>query len=153
MLVFFCFMVRFFGKFFCFFIFSVALLCLQDLNSPTKGWTQAISVKALTPNHWTAREFPQPIFYSFISIPVEKEMGTYSSILAWKIPWAEEPGGLLSMGSARVRHRLSNLARTVPGNSLEWFLSAAMFYSHLCSLLLITLCGDYFFSILFLGQV
>ena len=30
--------------------------------------------------------------------PLEKEMATHSSILAWEIPWAEEPGGLQSMG-------------------------------------------------------
>ena len=35
---------------------------------------------------------------------LEKEMATHSSILAWKIPWAEEPGKLQSMGSQRVRH-------------------------------------------------
>ena len=35
---------------------------------------------------------------------VEKEMATHSSILAWRIPGTEEPGGLLSMGSHRVRH-------------------------------------------------
>ena len=35
---------------------------------------------------------------------LEKEMATQSSILAWKIPWTEEPGGLQSMGSVRVRH-------------------------------------------------
>ena len=34
--------------------------------------------------------------------PLEKEMATHPSILAWKIPWAEEPGGLQSMGSQRV---------------------------------------------------
>ena len=34
----------------------------------------------------------------------EKETATHSSIHAWKIPWTEEPGGLLSMGSQRVRH-------------------------------------------------
>ena len=34
--------------------------------------------------------------------PLEKEMATHSSFLAWKIPWTEEPGGLLSMGSKRV---------------------------------------------------
>ena len=34
----------------------------------------------------------------------EKEMATHSSILVWKIPWTEEPGGLPSMGSQRVRH-------------------------------------------------
>ena len=36
--------------------------------------------------------------------PLEKEMATYSSTLAWKIPWMEKPGGLQSMGSQRVRH-------------------------------------------------
>ena len=35
---------------------------------------------------------------------LEKEMATHSSILVWKIPWTEEPGGLPSMGSQRVRH-------------------------------------------------
>ena len=33
--------------------------------------------------------------------PLEKEMATHSSILAWRIPWTEEPGGLESMGSER----------------------------------------------------
>ena len=36
--------------------------------------------------------------------PLEKEMATYSSILAWKLPWMEEPGRLQSMGSQRVGH-------------------------------------------------
>ena len=37
-------------------------------------------------------------------VPLEKEMATHSSILAWKIPWVEEPGRLQSMGSQRVGH-------------------------------------------------
>ena len=36
--------------------------------------------------------------------PLEKAVATHSSILAWKIPWMEEPGRLQSMGSQRVRH-------------------------------------------------
>ena len=36
--------------------------------------------------------------------PLEKKMATHSSILAWRILWTEEPGGLQSMGSQRVRH-------------------------------------------------
>ena len=36
--------------------------------------------------------------------PLEKEMATHSSILAWRIPWKEEPGGLQSTGSQRVGH-------------------------------------------------
>ena len=38
--------------------------------------------------------------------PLEEEMSTYSSILDWNIPWTEKLGGLLSMGSQRVRHDL-----------------------------------------------
>ena len=36
--------------------------------------------------------------------PLEKGMAIHSSILAWRIPWSEEPGGLQSMGSQRVGH-------------------------------------------------
>ena len=36
--------------------------------------------------------------------PLEKGMATHSSILAWGIPWTEEPGGLQSMGSQRIQH-------------------------------------------------
>ena len=36
--------------------------------------------------------------------PLEKEMATHSSTLAWRIPWVEEPGGLQSMGLQRVGH-------------------------------------------------
>ena len=36
--------------------------------------------------------------------PLEKEMATHSSILAWKIPWTKDTGGLQSMGSQRVGH-------------------------------------------------
>ena len=36
--------------------------------------------------------------------PLEEEMTTHSSVLAWEIPWTEEPGGLQSMGSQRVGH-------------------------------------------------
>ena len=37
--------------------------------------------------------------------PLGKEMATHSSILVWEIPWTEEPGGLQSMGSQRVRQK------------------------------------------------
>ena len=39
--------------------------------------------------------------------PLEKEMTTHSSILAWEAQWTEEPGGLQSMGSQRVRRDLA----------------------------------------------
>ena len=37
--------------------------------------------------------------------PLEEGMATRSSVLAWRIPWTEEPGGLQSMGSQRVGHK------------------------------------------------
>ena len=37
-------------------------------------------------------------------VPLEKEIATHSSILFWRIPWTEEPGGLYSIGSQRVGH-------------------------------------------------
>ena len=46
--------------------------------------------------------------------PLEKEIATHSSILAWEIPWTEEPGGLQSMGSQRVEH---DSAPTMKGTS------------------------------------
>ena len=52
------------------------------------------------------------IFHWFLVLVkrMEKEMATHSSILAWRIPGTEEPGGLPSMGSHRVRHEWSDLA-------------------------------------------
>ena len=48
--------------------------------------------------------------------PLEKEMATHSSILAWRIPWTEEPGGLQSMGSQRVGHDWA----TSPSPEILW---------------------------------
>ena len=42
--------------------------------------------------------------FTFHCHALEKEMATHSSVLAWRIPGTEEPGGLQSMGSLRVRH-------------------------------------------------
>ena len=42
--------------------------------------------------------------------PLEKEMAIHSSILAWRIPWTEEPGGLQSMGLQRVKLNRRDLA-------------------------------------------
>ena len=48
--------------------------------------------------------------FTFHFHALEKEMATHSSVLAWRIPGTEEPGGLGSMGSHRVRHHWSDLA-------------------------------------------
>ena len=50
---------------------------------------------------------------------MEKAMGTHSSILAWKIPWTEEPGRLQSMGLRRVQTRLSDFTFTFHFHELE----------------------------------
>ena len=42
--------------------------------------------------------------------PLEESMATYSSILVWSIPWTEEPGRLLSIGSLRIAQDRNNLA-------------------------------------------
>ena len=42
--------------------------------------------------------------FTFHFHALEKEMAAHSSVLAWRIPWMEEPGGLQSMGSLRVGH-------------------------------------------------
>ena len=48
--------------------------------------------------------------FTFPFHALEKEMATHSSVLAWRIPGTGEPGGLLSMGSRRVRHDWGDLA-------------------------------------------
>ena len=51
--------------------------------------------------------------------PLEKEMATHSSTLAWKIPWTEEPGRLQFMGVAEGQTRLSNFTFTFHFHALE----------------------------------
>ena len=57
--------------------------------------------------------------------PLEEEMATHSSILTWRIPWTEEPGGLQPIGSQRVGH--------------DWMSEQAEMICHLCIHLLFTL--------------
>ena len=53
------------------------------------------------PKSWTQLS---DFTFTFNCHALEKEMATHSSVLAWRIPGMGEPGGLLSMGSHRVRH-------------------------------------------------
>ena len=64
--------------------------------------------------------------------PLEKEMATHSSILAWKIPWTEEPGGLQSMGSQRVGHNQVTSTNTMDHGNSE--IENARFASSKCEL-------------------
>jgi len=60
--------------------------------------------------------------------PLEEVMAIHSSILAWRIPWTEEPGGLRSIGSQRLRHDWTDLAATqlMYWNSLFYYNSIAV---------------------------
>ena len=49
------------------------------------------------------------VTFTFHFHALEKEMTTHSSVLAWRIPWTGEPGGLLSMGSQRIGHDSTEL--------------------------------------------
>ena len=86
---------------------------------PNAGWSQgrtgpvaprAVGHRAFrstwAPLSWSSPSSFLP-FYKYLfstnCIPMEKAMAPHSSTLAWKIPWTEEPGGLQSMGSLRVR--------------------------------------------------
>ena len=73
-------------------------LCLVTLYYPDWASLVAQTVKRL-PVMWESqvRSLSQ-------EDPLQKEMATHSSILAWRIPWIEEPGKLQSTGSQRVEH-------------------------------------------------
>ena len=58
--------------------------------------------KVKNPAMQEAQEMPVPFLDP--EDPLEKGMATHSSILAWRIPWTEESGGLQSMGSQRAEH-------------------------------------------------
>ena len=55
--------------------------------------------------------------------PLEKGMTTHSSILACRVPWAEEPGGLQSTGSQRVRHSRAGMRSSGKGLAETWSLN------------------------------
>ena len=54
-------------------------------------------------------------------------MATHSSILAWEIPWTEEPGRLQSMGSQRVRQRLNNNNKSFLIQTVSSYINAGKF--------------------------
>ena len=64
----------------------------------------------LKQNHQSSRTRLSDLTFTFHFLVSEKEMATHSSVLAWRIPGTEEPGGLSSMGSHRAGHDWSDLA-------------------------------------------
>ena len=101
---------------------------IQSLLNPSMGWSLPASEAVYSlGSALTVRGFPGGsdgkdstcnAGDQFQSLgwedPPRKGMATHSSILAWRIPWAEEPGGLQSVGSGRVRYRWANLCLPIP---------------------------------------
>ena len=74
---------------------------------------------------------PRAFFCLFPWI-LEKGMATHSSILAWRMPWTEEPGGLQPMEPQRVRHDWAHTHVHMHVNMLQWLTECfKIFYSHL----------------------
>ena len=76
------------------------------LENPIDGGAWWAAVHGVSKSRTRLSDFT----FTFHFHALEKEMATHSSILAWRIPGMEEPGGLPSMGSHRVRHDWSDLA-------------------------------------------
>ena len=70
------------------------------LENPMDGGAWWAAVHGVTKSQTRLSDFT----FTFPFYALEKEMATHSSVLAWKIPWMEEPGGLQSTGLLRVRH-------------------------------------------------
>ena len=88
--------------------------CLENPRDRGAWWA---AVHGVTKSRTWLTDFT----FTFHFHALEKEMATHSSVLAWRIPGMEEPGGLLSMGLHRVGHDWSDLAaavRSIWGN--EW---------------------------------
>ena len=70
------------------------------LENPMDGGTWKAAVHGVAEGRTQLSDFT----FTFHFHALEKEMATHSSVLAWKIPWMEEPGRLQSMGLLRVGH-------------------------------------------------
>ena len=77
--------------------------CLENLMDRGAWWA---AVHGVTKSQARLSDFT----FTFHFPALEKEMATHSSVLAWRIPGAGEPGGLPSVGPHRVRHDISDLA-------------------------------------------
>ena len=77
------------------------------LPGKSHGWR---SLVGFSPWSRQSRTWLSDFTFTFHFHALEKEMATHTSVLTWRIPGTGEPGGLLSMGSHRIRHDWSDLA-------------------------------------------
>ena len=106
-----CFCSRLFkrgSQVFCLFRLEKEMATLQYscLENPMDGGAWQATALGVSGSRTRLSDFT----FTFHFHALEKEMSTHSSILAWRIPGMEEPGGVLSMGSQRVGHDCSDLA-------------------------------------------
>ena len=85
------------------------------LDNPMDGGAWWATVHGVAKSQTRLSDFT----FTFHFPALEKEMVTHSSVLAWRIPGTAEPGGLLSMGSHRIRHDLRDLAAAAAAAALH----------------------------------
>ena len=83
------------------------------VHGVTKSWTRLSDVT-----------------FTFYFHALEEEMATHSSVLAWRIPGTEEPGGLPSMGSHRVGHDWSDLAAAAAAAAAQYYYDFICYFSY-----------------------
>ena len=88
--------------------------CLENPMDRGAGWA---AVHGVSKSWIRLSDFT----FTFHFHALEKEMAAHSSVLAWRIPGTEEPGGLPSMGSHRVRHDWSDLAAAAAAAAYSFF--------------------------------
>ena len=104
------------------------------LANPMDGGATWVAVHGVRKSQTWLSDFT----FTFHFHALEKEMATHSSVLAWRVPGAGEPAGLLSVGSHRVGHNWSDLAAAAAANHLEGFFffscgRGQLFYEYTCS--------------------
>ena len=97
---------------------------LQDscLENPMDGGAWWAAVHGVAKSRTRLSDFT----FTFHFPALEKAMATHSSVLAWRIPWTGEPGGLMSMGPHRVGHDLSDLAAAAAATSILHYYPSLM---------------------------
>ena len=91
------------------------ILASPSLENPMDGGAWKAAVHGVTEGQTRLSNFP----FTFHFHALEKEMATHSSVLAWRIPGIGEPGGLLSMGSHRIRHDWRDLAAAAAASFIQ----------------------------------
>ena len=96
------------------------------LENPMDGGAWWAAVHGVTKS-WTRLSDATFTFYFHAW---EEEMATHSSVLAWRIPGTEEPGGLPSMGSHRVGHDWSDLAAAAAAAAAQYYYDFICYFSY-----------------------